>query len=196
MPRLEPLPIDALPPELAERMRQAEQFMGFTPNDALTMARAPELLGAMSQLVGAAYSPGTVGIELKRLLAIVVSSAAGCQYCAAHTGHGAHAAGIDQERLDALWEFDTSPLFSAAERAALDVAVAAAQTPNGVTDEQFAVLREHFDDTQVVEIVAVLCLFAFLNRWNHTLATELESSPLSYAREHMAEHGWTPGVHE
>jgi len=118
MPRLDPLPMEALPEDMAERMRQAQDFMGFTPNDALTMARVPELMGAMSQLVGAAYGPGTLGIELKRLLAIVVSSAAGCQYCAAHTGHGAHAAGIDQAKLDGVWEFETSPLFSEAERAA------------------------------------------------------------------------------
>ena len=119
----------------------------------------------------------------------------GAELDGAHTGHGAHAAGLDQTKLDAVWAFPPSPLFSAAARAALSVAVAAAQTPNGVTDEQFASLKTHFDDTQIVEIVAVLCLFAFLNRWNHTLATELESSPLNYAREHMGEHGWTPGIH-
>ncbi len=195
MPRLDPLSVDALPAELAEKMRQAEQFMGFTPNDALTMARVPDLMHAMSALVGAAYGPGTLGVELKRLLAIVVSSAAGCQYCVAHTGHGAHAAGIDQAKLDAVWEFETSPLFAEAERAALRVAVAAAQAPNAVTDEQFDALKAHFDETQIVEIVAVLCLFAFLNRWNHTLATALESSPLNYARAHMAGHGWEVGVH-
>jgi uncharacterized peroxidase-related enzyme len=195
MPRLEPLNMQELPSELVEKMRQAEEFMGFTPNDALTMARVPGLLQAMSGVVGAAYGPGTVGIELKRLLAVVVSAAAGCQYCAAHTGHGARAAGIDQARLDQVWEFETSPLFSDAERAALRVASAAAQTPNGVTDGQFDDLKRHFDATQIAEIVAVLCLFAFLNRWNHTIATALESSPLRYAREHMAQHGWQPGVH-
>jgi uncharacterized peroxidase-related enzyme len=195
MPRLEPLSMDELNPDLLERMRQAEGFMGFTPNDAMTMARLPELMNAMSGVVGAAYGPGTLGIELKRLLAIMVSSAAGCQYCAAHTGHGARGAGIDQAKLDGLWEFETSPLFSPAERAALRVAVGAAQTPNAVTDEQFDDLKRYFDATQIVEIVAVLCLFAFLNRWNHTFATELESSPLRYAEEHMAEHGWQPGVH-
>ncbi len=195
MPRLDPLPLEQLSPDMAKKMRQAEQFMGFMPNDALTMARVPELMQAMSQLVGAAYGPGTLGIELKRLLAIVVSSAAGCQYCAAHTGRGAHEAGIDPAKLDGVWEFETSPAFSAAERAALRVAVAAAQTPNAVTDEQFAELKEYFDATQIVEIVAVLCLFAFLNRWNHTLATELESSPLHYARTQMSGHGWHPGIH-
>ena len=70
-----------------------------------------------------------------------------------------------------------------------------AQTPNAVTDEEFEELKRYFTDEQALEIVAVLCLFAFLNRWNHTLATELESTPLQFAERHLGAHGWTPGVH-
>ena len=104
-------------------------------------------------------------------------------------------AGIDAEKLDAVWEFRTSPLYTDAERSALEVAAASAQVPNAVTDQQFEALRTHFSDEQVLEIVAVISLFGFLNRWNHTLATELESSPLRFANEHLASKGWNVGVH-
>lgn len=195
MSRIEPLKTAELDPAVQAIMKQAETNMGFTPNDALIMVRMEGLMPAMSGLVGAIYKPGKVSMELKRLVALVSSSAAGCQYCTAHNAHGADLAGVDSAKLAAVWEFRTSPLFTDAERAALEVAASSAQTPNAVTDEEFAELKRHFSSEEALEIVAVLCLFAFLNRWNHTLATELESSPLHFAEQHLSQHGWTAGVH-
>ena len=195
MSRIQPSKISDLSPELQAMMQQADENMGFTPNDALIMVRMDGLLPAMAGMVGAIYRPGKVPMELKRLVALVSSSAAGCQYCTAHNAHGANMAGVDPAKLDAVWDFRTSPLFSDAERAALNVAAASAQTPNAVTDAEFEELKRHFSDEQALEIVAVLCLFAFLNRWNHTLATELESSPLKFAERQLTSHGWTAGVH-
>ena len=46
-----------------------------------------------------------------------------------------------------------------------------------------------------MELVAVISLFGWLNRWNDTMATELESSPLAYGKEKLAGAGWAPGKH-
>ena len=94
-----------------------------------------------------------------------------------------------------MWNYQTSPLFSAAERAALDVAVAAGCVPNAVTDEMFMELRKHWSDEQVVEIVGVIAMFGFLNRWNDTFATPLEDEPLEFGEKHLAAHGWDAGKH-
>jgi alkylhydroperoxidase family enzyme len=103
--------------------------------------------------------------------------------------------GMDQAKLDAVWSYQTSPLFNAAERAALDVAVAAGCVPNAVTDQMFMELRKHWSDDEVVEIVAVIALFGFLNRWNDTLATPLEDNALELGEKHLASHGWNAGIH-
>lgn len=195
MSRIEPLATSQLGADMQAMMQQAEDNMGFMPNDALIMARMEGLMPAMSGMVGAIYRPGKVSMELKRLVALVSSSAAGCQYCTAHNAHGADSAGVDSDKLAAVWEFQTSPLFSEAERAALTVAAASAMSPNAVTDEEFSELKRHYSNEEAVEIVAVLCLFAFLNRWNATLATELESSPLQFAEQQLRQHGWTAGIH-
>ena len=94
-----------------------------------------------------------------------------------------------------MWEFETSDLFTPAERAALRVARDAAGVPNAVTDEEFDDLRAHFDDQQIVQIVATIGLFGYLNRWNDTMATTLEETPLAFGHEHLAECGWEPGKH-
>jgi len=196
MARLEPLNINELPDAAKPILEYAQQLMGFAANDVLTMARWPELLNAMQQLVGVIYGQGEVEDELKRLVALVVSTAAGCRYCQAHNAHGSSILpGVTDEKIAAVWEFDTSELYTAPERAALRVARGAGQNPNAVTDDEFAALRRHFSEQQVMEIMGVICLFGFLNRWNDTLATSLEQTPLDYASAHLPANSWTPGKH-
>ena len=125
----------------------------------------------------------------------IASKAAGCSYCIAHTGHGSHNVGIPTVKEAALWEYESSTLFSDAKRAALRVAQGSAQVPNAVTDDDFVELKKHFSDEQIIEIVAVASMFGFFNRWNETMATELESSPLKFAQEELAPNGWAIGKH-
>jgi alkylhydroperoxidase family enzyme len=113
----------------------------------------------------------------------------------AHTTHTAARVGISAEKEDALWSYETSPLFSEAERAALRVAQGAAQVPNAVTDADFAELKKHYTGAQIVDIVAVISLFGFLNRFNDTMATELEVSPIEAGKRFLAQQGWSVGKH-
>ena len=53
--------------------------------------------------------------------------------------------GISTEKLNALHDYAKSPLFSAAERVALEYADAVTDTARDVDDEMFARVREHFD---------------------------------------------------
>lgn len=195
MTRLPPLPIETHP-ELNDVWATYEHTMGFVPNSTLIMQRRPRMVKALAALSAAVWDPeSTVDRGFKRLLAHVASRASGCQYCMAHTADGALRLGVGEERLAAIWDYQTSPLFSAAERIALDVAVAAGSVPNGVTDEMFARLRVHWDDGQIVEILGVIALFGFLNRWNDSLATPLEEKPQHVGTQLLASHGWSAGKH-
>ena len=105
----------------------------------------------------------------------MVSRSAGCQYCAVHSASLASLRDVSTRKIEALEQFEQSPEFSDAERAALRFAQAAGKVPNAVGDVEFAELRRHFDEEQILEMVAVLALLGFLNRWNDTLATTLEA---------------------
>lgn len=194
MRRIEPLKREDLP-QHEPTFRAVETALGVLPNSTLTMAYWPELMQAFADLNAVVMAERRVTGVLKQMVAAMVSSAAGCTYCQAHTAHVAERRGADEEKLAALWDFETSPLFSEAERAALRVAQGAGCVPNAVTDEDMSELRRHFDDEQVVELVAVMANFGFLNRWNDTMATELERSPLAWARERLAHASWEPGSH-
>ena len=195
MARLDPLPRDAVP-DLDDDFAFFERTLGFVPNSLLTMARRPALARGLIALSRGVYDPrGEVDLGLKRLLGHTASMAAGCLYCRAHTGTSAMRHGVSAEKLDALPEYRTSAHFSDAERAAIDFAFAAASQPNDVDDGLFARLSSHWSEGQVVEILGVVGLFGFFNRWNDSMATTLEPEPLGQALEHLAPRGWQAGKH-
>jgi alkylhydroperoxidase family enzyme len=99
------------------------------------------------------------------------------------------------EKIRAVWDFETSQLFSPAERAALRLGYHAALVPNETTVEDFDELKKHFDDGQIVEIVATIALFGYLNRWNDTMATTLEQRAVDVARRAIGAVGWQAGKH-
>lgn len=194
-PRLEPLPLEHSP-ELKEAFDSYRRNLGFVPNSMLILQRKPKIVKAMGSLTAAIWDPeGELERGFKRLVAHVASRAAGCRYCMAHTAGGALLFGIEPKKVEALWDFRTSPLYSEAERVALDFAIAAASQPNGVTDEMFAEMRKHWSENQIVEIAAVVAVFGFLNRWNDTMGTPLEEEPMEVGEKYLAPHGWSAGKH-
>jgi uncharacterized peroxidase-related enzyme len=195
MARLAPLPADTTP-ELREAFVQYEKSLGFVPNSVLIMQRRPKMVKALAQLAAAVWDPDSaVDRGFKRLLAHFASRAAGCQYCMAHTVGGAARLGVDEKKLDALWDYRASPLFTEGERLALEFALAAGSVPNEVSDETFAAMRKHWSEDQMVEIVGVIALFGFMNRWNDTMATPLEEEPTEVGERFLAKRGWRPGKH-
>lgn len=182
-------------PELNPLFNLISQSMGFVPNSMRTMAHWPELLQHFSQLAGTVLNGGVLSADLKQLIAHITSTASGCQYCQAHTAHQAIKKGVTQQKLLAVFEFEDSDLFSEAEKAALKVALHGGTSPNGVKPEHMETLLNHFNQREAVEIISVIALFGFLNRWNDSLATTLEPGPLEFAQSSLTETGWQPGKH-
>ena len=76
----------------------------------------------------------------------------------------AHNFGVNDAKLADVWTYASSPHYSERERLALDFALADSSQPNAVTDEQFAAMRAHWSEGEIVEILGVVAMFAFLNR--------------------------------
>jgi alkylhydroperoxidase family enzyme len=138
---------------------------------------------------------GRVTSALKRLIGYVASHAAGCRYCQAHTIRAAERYGAQAEKLANVWEYATHPAFTDAERVALDFALAAASIPNGVDEALQERMRDHWDDGEIVEILGVVALFGYLNRWNDSMATTLEEGAEESAVRWLTSEGWERGKH-
>ena len=182
-------------PELEELFTLYDYTLSFVPNSLFTMARRPEILRAFSELITQIWRTGTVPVGLKPLVAIVASTAAGCRYCHAHETVDAMMRGVGEEKIAEIWNFERSPLYTDAERAALRFARDASVVPGAVTPEHFEELRRHWDEGEIVEILAVIALFGFLNRWNDSMATDLEEIPEAFAGRTIGPLGWEPGKH-
>ncbi|MEE8425798.1 MAG: carboxymuconolactone decarboxylase family protein [Woeseiaceae bacterium] len=196
MAHMQPLEPSSLPDDIRERFEHYRKTRGFTPNSIQTMARRPDIVRAFMQLNQAVLYEGTVSRELKMLVSLIASQAAGCRYCQAHMANLADIYEASRDKIAAVWEFESSDQFTDAERAALRVACFGAMSPSQATEKHFDELYKYFDAGQVVEIVASLALFGFLNRWNDTIATELESRPSEVAATTIGgAFGWEPGKH-
>ncbi len=195
MSRLNPLPKE-YSPELKGHFDFFLGTLGFTPNSVLTMQRKPKLVKAFADLNAAVMDPaGEVDAGFRRLIGHVVSKVSGCLYCQAHTLLGAQIKGVSDAKLADIWAYTTSPHYSPRERLALDFAIAASSQPNAVADAQFAELRLHWSEGEIVEIMGVVAMFAFLNRWNDTMQTPLEAPAIAVASKALGSKGWGVGGH-
>jgi len=193
---LEPLDKD-LHPELADDFAIFEEILGFVPNSLLTMQRRPAIVEGFGILTKAVMSAdGEVDLGFKRLLAHFASRAAGCQYCEAHSLVAAKIHGISQDKLEQIWEYQTSDLYTEAERVALDYALAAGSVPNAVDQPLMERMKQHWTENQIVEILGAICLYGFLNRWNDSMATELEDVPTEMGEKILKQGGWDGKRHK
>lgn len=197
MTRIQPLAVDAVDPSLQEALHLQNALLGLIPESLLTMAHRPRMALLFAELASECLEPGSLDRPIKQLVGYVASATTGCRYCQAHTAQSADMVGVEAAKLEAAFEFETSPLFSDAERDALRLARDAALVPNDVTDQHFRDLARWYSDEQIVEMVGVIALFGWLNRWNDTMATTLEDSPLTWASEHLPRDrtGWEVGRH-
>jgi len=195
MPLIKPLSHNANP-EVAELAKFFNETLGFCPNSVLTMQIRPAIAKAFINLNKAVMdNKGRVTSDLKRLIGYMSSFTAGCQYCQAHTALAAERYGASQEKINNIWEYKTHSSFNEAERAALDFAVAAASIPNGVDQQISDNLNAHWDEGEVVEILGVIALFGFLNRWNDSMGTSLEDGAKETGNKYLTKKGWTGGKH-
>ena len=194
-PLVQPLDRNATPQ--AQKMASFyEETLGFTPNSLFTMMHRPRIANAFVEMNQAVMeNKGRVTNSLKREIAYLSSMTTGCRYCEAHAIRAAERYGSTEKRMEAIWDYKTDPVFSDADRAAFDLAIAASQVPNGVTDAIAENIRNYWDEGEIVEILGVVALFGYLNRWNDSMGTELEQAAAVSAQEIIGNKGWEIGKH-
>jgi uncharacterized peroxidase-related enzyme len=192
--------VNPLSPEHDSDTRKLAEFfnetLGFCPNSVLTMQHRPAISKAFINLNKAVMeNQGRVSSALKRMIAWVSSNATGCRYCQAHAIRAAERYGAAEEQLDNIWEYRTHPAFSEAERAALDFSLAASQVPNAVDAQIKDRLHKYWNEGEVVEMLGVISLFGYLNRWNDSMGTTIEEGAVESGEQYLGKHGWERGKH-
>ena len=181
--------------ETQELVTFFNETLGFCPNSVLTMQKKPHLAQAFVNLNKAVMdNAGSISSEFKRIIAYISSNTAGCRYCQAHTIRAAERYGGEKERLEQAWDFENSRLFSEAEKVALRFTIAASSVPVSTSQELEELLQHHWDETDILEIMSVIALFGYLNRWNDVMGTSLEKDAKDSA-ESLLQNQWDIGKH-
>ena len=181
--------------ETQELVTFFNETLGFCPNSVLTMQKKPHLAQAFINLNKAVMdNAGSISSDFKRIIAYISSNTAGCRYCQAHTIRAAERFGAEKERLEEAWNFENSALFSKAEKVALRFTIAASSVPVSTSKELEQSLHNHWDETDILEIMSVIALFGYLNRWNDVMGTSLEEEAKNSA-ERLLQSQWKIGKH-
>jgi len=182
--------------EVADLATFFNETLGFCPNSVLTMQRRPAIASAFINLNKAVMdNQGKVTSEQKRLIGYLTSANTGCRYCQAHTILAANRYGGSDERLEHIWDFRTSDLYTEAEKIAFEFALAASSVPNAVDDSFSEKLLQYWTEGEVVEILGVISLFGYLNRWNDSMGTTLEEGANQAGQDFLSNQGWEKGKH-
>jgi uncharacterized peroxidase-related enzyme len=160
------------------------------------MQRRPGIAKAFVQLnMAVMENHGKLTSEFKRLIAYVSSNTAGCRYCQAHTIRAAERYGASLERLENVWDFENQDCFSDAEKSALKFAQEASMVPVNVAASTETQLHAYWSNEDIVEIMGVVALFGYLNRWNDVMATTLEDGANLSGSDLLKGTSWVPGKH-
>jgi len=191
-------PIDKNASDEAKEMAAFyNETLGFTPNSLFTMMRRPRIARAFLEMNQAVMeNKGRITSALKRQIAYLSSMTTGCRYCEAHAIRAAVRYGSDEDKLNNIWEYKTYGAFSDGERAAFDFTIAASSVPNAVDDQIADNLRAHWDEGEIVEIAGVVALFGYLNRWNDSMGTQLESPAADDGEKYLQKGHWNIGKHK
>ncbi len=189
-------PIDISDRSVKELVKFFNETLGFCPNSVLTMQRRPNIAKAFIELnIAVMENHGQLTSEFKRLLAFVSSNTAGCRYCQAHTIRAAERYGSSSERLENAWDFKNQDIFTDSEKAALQFAQEASMVPVNVSRDTEKQLHIYWSDDDIVEIMGVIALFGYLNRWNDVMATSLEEDANTTGQDLLKGISWVPGKH-
>ena len=192
MPHLAPVPLaEVQEDDIRERFEHYKKTRGFTPNSIMTMVRRPNIVRAFMALNQAVLYEGTVpgrnqdagqpGQQLRGRMPVLP---------VAHGQSVEHLQGVRREDRGAVEFREKRSVQRCRARRHPAGAEGGRASPTRPTQADFDELKKHYDEGQIVEIVAAIALFGYLNRWNDTMATALEPlAPGGRARDRRCRLG-------
>ncbi len=176
MARVAPVAKAGAPTAVAAALERAERELPLFLNQIGTLAHLPGIVGRLLDLYLAFPRESLLPRPLVELAILTVSHVNACQYCIVHhSALGAsHGVGLDELRALQAGDWRTAPVFDETERAVIEYAEQVTRDANGVSDELFGRLREHFTGPQIVELTLRIALCGFFNKFNQALQIDLE----------------------
>jgi uncharacterized peroxidase-related enzyme len=172
MSRISRVDRSALAPDVAALYDSVFARRGNVPNMFRVMAHRPEIFATMQAHFAAVLNTGTVPTKLKELIIVRTSQLNQTPYCLASHTVLARKLGWSDDQLRHLGEWAERSDFTAAEKAAIQLAETVTRDAHALSDEQFAELRSYYSEGEIVELLCAIGLFNYFNRFNDALRME------------------------
>lgn len=172
MAELEYLDKGQEPADASEIFDSMQSKLGRVPNIYRLMGHAPQILKLVIDF-SKALMRGKLDAQLRELAYIKASLVNECDYCAFHHKALGRRAGLTDDKIEALEDYRTSPLFSDLEK--LVIRYAEDLTRDVKSDRKvMESLRQHLSPQEMVELNATVGLANLTNRFNESFGTDLE----------------------
>ncbi len=160
---------ESAPPEVKEIYEKA--LRGKPANAQKALAHRPEML---KNFIGFYASVGrSLDRKLYELVYIRVSMINGCNYCLQHHLASSKRVGISPDDWQALKQKNFAK-FGEKDAAALAYAEKLTRTPHDVTDADFIPLKQHFSESEIVDLHILVGLINLTNRFTDPLGLAVE----------------------
>lgn len=169
MPRVSYIEPEQASPEVREIYEKT--LKGKPGNIQKLLAHRPEVLKTFLPFY--ASIGRTLERRLYELVYIRVSMINACRYCLQHHLASSKRAGVTSEDWQSLKSGDYSK-FSPQEQTALKFAEKLTLESRNIDDADFAELKQHFSEEQIVDLDVLVALVNFTNRITDPLGAEME----------------------
>lgn len=161
-------------PAFKKSAERVSKRVGMVANNVRAMANAPELGATMRQFLDDVWDHGDLPKPMKAMIRQKVSNINACLYCSAHQLKVLASQGVEQEKIDNMYDYLTHPAFSEKERAILAYSEALTIDASAISPKVIEAFTEHTTDQERVEVTIVAAAMGLLNRLNDGLRVPLE----------------------
>ncbi len=167
------------------------------------MGNAPEIGSKMIQIYFDILQDGAVDWATKELAILKSTKMGDCLYCVTQHEVVSERLGVSPEKQADIvgLQYRASPHYTDRERALLDLTGQVVLDPEQIDADMWANVRKHFNDAQIVELVATIGAYLQISKFGDAMGVELESvfqgrpsvlfakePPKSKAAAHHLEH--------
>lgn len=146
-----------------EVYKKFEKKTGNVPEWVKVMAHSPSILKEFTELFGSVMKEGEVSLLLKWKMAYTVSKMLKCPFCVDVTERMIKKLGASDKVMEEVKKVEGE------EGEVLDLVKDVTDDAHIDKAETFEKLKEKFSEKQIIEIISVIGLFNYINRFNNTL---------------------------
>ena len=144
-----------------------ERETGKAPEWVRVMAHSPKILKEFTELFKVIMAEGKIKAYLKWKIAYTVSEMLKCPFCVNVTTKMLEKFGATEEMMKKTTDEN---VFKKAEKEILELVKDVTDDAHLDQPEIFMRLKEKLTEAQIIEVISVIGLFNYINRFNNTLA--------------------------